>query len=96
MCLVACLVCLPACLLTSLCLHDKVTCLLALQLLTALVRKGFLLDELSPSAPRAHSVDSASWMGLCRIPPGGPARRIDCKVGVCVWRWGACCSGGLV
>lgn len=49
-------------------------------LLMHLLKKGILLDEMSPERPRPKESGSATWLGLCK-PPGSPyVRRIDFKV----------------
>ena len=51
------------------------------QVLAILLARGFLLDEMSPGAPHnRRSAQSATFLGICRPDPGGPARRIDFKV----------------
>lgn len=51
-----------------------------MQLLSMLLRRGLLLDELLATLDRGHKTDSsASWGGLCRIAGSPLARRIDIK-----------------
>ncbi|KAK9820567.1 hypothetical protein WJX72_011724 [[Myrmecia] bisecta] len=49
-------------------------------LLTSLLRKGLLLNELSPGRPRSVHDRSATWLGLCKPAGSQYVRRIDIKV----------------
>ena len=60
--------------------HDWCMPFSPLQLLTTMLHRGLVLDELHPDGPHAWEPGShAMWMGLARTPGSQVVRRLDIK-----------------